>query len=56
MPQLGVPYRMDCSKASISKTKELPINCAKAEPFKNLKQVKKKEPLTRCKSMNTTPT
>lgn len=55
MPHLGVPYRMDCSKASISKQK-IPLNRCIPEPFKNLKQMKNKEPLTRCKSMNTTPT
>lgn len=46
---------MDCSKVSISKTKN-PTKSITPYPWKNHNQVKNKEPLARCKSMNTTPT
>ena len=55
MPNFGVPKEWTAQKQAYQKQK-IPTKSTHSRFIQNLNQVKNKEPLARCKSMNTTPT
>lgn len=51
-----MPFRCTLKNEPLKKTDQKQKIPHKINPLQNHNQVKKKEPLARCKSMNTTPT